>query len=107
MRAGRLRNRIRFQRLEKSRTPLGEVVEKWNDLFTCHADVRPLNGKEIYVSQQMAAEVNHEVTIRYRKNIKPADRIVDKQNRILDIKSVLDIDGRGRELKILCREVVK
>lgn len=107
MRAGRLRHRINIQRLEKSRTPLGEVVESWNDLFTCHADVRPLTGKETYVSQQMAAEVNHEVTLRYRSDIKPADRIIDKQGRILDIKSVLDVYGRGRELKILCREVVK
>lgn len=106
MRAGRLRHKIKIQRLEKSRTSLGEVIESWEDLLSTRADVRPLSGNEKYISQQMAADVNYEVVIRYRSGIRAADRIVYNYDRVLDIKSVLDVRGRQRELNILCREVV-
>ena len=105
MRAGKLRHRITLQRLVKGRNDFGEVVESWTDLAQLWAEVKPVSGKETFVAKQFAAETSHEVWLRYRDDVRASDRIIDHRGNHLEIKAVMDIRGRGRTLKLLCREV--
>ena len=105
MRAGKLRHRIRLQRLNKTRNDFGESIEQWQDLAQCWAEVKPVSGKETFLSKQFVAEASHEVWLRFRSDIRASDRVIDHRGNSLDIKALLDIGGRGRLLKLICRQV--
>ncbi|AMO58116.1 hypothetical protein GZ77_20490 [Endozoicomonas montiporae] len=105
MNPGRLRHRITLQRFTKARNDFGEVIEEWEELGKCWAEVKPVNGKETFVAQQFVAQSTHEVWMRFRKDIKASDRVIDHHGNVLEIKTPIDIGGRGRQLKLLCRQV--
>ncbi len=105
MRAGDLRHRITIQELTEVKDPLsGEVTNDWKDICTIWAEIRALRGREYFAAQQTIAESSHEITIRYRKGIKPTMRAVH-DDRIFDIQAVLDKDGKMRYLSLVCKEV--
>ena len=104
MKIGKLRHRITLQRFTKTRNDFGEVIEDWEDVGKCWAEVKPVSGKETFTAQQFVAEATHEVWMRFRKDIKARDRVIDHHGNILDIQAPLDIGGRGRLLKLLCKQ---
>lgn len=106
MNPGRLRHRITIQELTGIKDPLsGEILgEDWQDVCTVWAEIKALRGREYFAAQQTIAESNHEITIRYRKGIKPTMRAVFN-TRNFDIQAVLDKDGRKRYLTLICKEV--
>ena len=108
MRAGRLRHRITIQRMVKERDALGGVAESWCDMVIVSAEIRMINAQERFVggADQQVATVTHRVKIRYRSDVTPLNRIVHG-DRLLDIESAVDPDGRRRELIMMCREVVQ
>jgi len=106
MNPGRLRHRIIIQELTDLRDPIsGEIIDTdWQDVCTVWAEIRALRGREYFAAQQTIAESSHEITIRYRKGIKPTMRAVH-DDRIFDIQAVLDKDGKMRYLSLVCKEV--
>lgn len=67
------------------------------------ACVAPMNGKEYAEAQKIRAETTYNINTRYMKNI-TGDMKILYGAKVFDIISVLDIDGRKRELKIVAAE---
>lgn len=105
MRAGRLRHRVTLQEQRGAQSETGAVAGRWRSVATVYAELKPLAGTEGRGSEQMVAEVTHEVRIRYRRDVRPTMRLLYGA-RVLDVHSVLNTDERNAELVLGCREVV-
>lgn len=91
----------------ETRDDLGSAVFTWSELETVWADVRMSHGSERFVSgaDQELAQATHRIRIRFRDDVSALNRVVHDE-KIMDVESVGDPDGRGRELVMLCREPV-
>lgn len=108
MRIGPLRQRLRIQSLTETRTDAGGVTETWADDAIVWASVRPLTGHEYLEARRVDAVVSHEVRIRYRSGLTPSHRFAfdNDTDRVLNIISMFNVDERGRELVVMCKEDV-
>ena len=52
MQAGKLRHRVTFQRLTKTRGLSGGEKQEWVDVCTVWARISPLSGKYLFAAQQ-------------------------------------------------------
>lgn len=108
MQAGKLRHRISIRRplqeVDASGAPTsgGEalVANLW-------ASVEALSGRELLLAQQSHAETTHRIVIRGVKgvSITPTMKVRDA-TQAFEIESVLDREGRGIELELLCKQTV-
>ncbi len=107
MRAGKLRHRIRIQRMTITHDELGDEKPTWTPLTSCRANVQMMRGDETFRTARMqeGATVTHRIVMRYRGDVRPDDRIL-YGDRILDILNVGDPDGRCRTLLIKAQEHV-
>lgn len=105
MRAGTLRHRVTFQEKDVSRNDFNEEVITWDDYVTVWGSVEDLSGREFLQRDRAGAEVTTRVRIRYRDDLVEEMRAV-WGSRTFDVEAILDPTGRGRELEIMCRELV-
>lgn len=105
MQIGRLRHRVALQTVSEARSSTGAVTETWNTTATVWAEVVDLAGREFWDARQVNAELTARIRIRYRSGIVPKMRAVFGA-RTFDIQSVIDPEGRRRELVLMCRELV-
>ncbi len=104
MRAGRLREIVTFQRRSTAQDGFGEQSKDYTDLATVWGAVEPLSGREFFAAQQVQSDVSVRVTCRYSSAIAG----VTEKDRIqhgavfYDIRSVIDVDSRHRELQFMC-----
>ena len=105
MRAGVLRDRVLLQSHRKFRDPDGGVTDTWEDEEYVWAKVWALRGREYVQSREQHADITIRVIIRYRPDVTPSWRIKFGE-RILHVVHVIDLQGRRRELELMCREVV-
>jgi len=103
MRIGDLRHKITIQEKTVTEDSEGIAAETWGDVATVWASVEDLQGREFFQAAAVA-EIIARIKIRYRPGIAPAMRVLF-ESRLFDIKSVIDPDGRRRELQLMCREV--
>ncbi|MFT9848514.1 phage head closure protein [Aneurinibacillus sp. REN35] len=104
MNPGKLNKRITLQRFEKTKDSEGIVTEAWNDVATVWASAEPLRGREYFA----AAAVNQENIVRFRIRYRPgvtSEMRVVYGGRLFDIKSVIDVNERHRELQLMAEEV--
>jgi len=104
MRAGELRHRVTFQKRDVD--PATGGLTDWVDYVTVWAKVEDLSGRD-YIQTRMlgdASLVTTRITIRWRQDIDPHMQ-VKVGSRVLDIKAILDPDGRRRFLQIMCAEL--
>lgn len=83
---------------------LGTADENLVMKYAIWAQVAPLNGREYEEAQKLRAETTYNIKIRYAKNIRSDFKVLYK-NRLLEIVSVLNLDSRNREIKLVCSEV--
>lgn len=100
MNPGELRYKITFQLQD-----LEQEVEKWDDVCTVWANIKPIAGKEYYQAETIESELTHRIIMRYRKGITPEMRVVYK-GRIFYIQSVINDYERNVSLQLMCRELV-
>jgi len=109
MRAGELRHRVTIQEKSVTRNSYGEEVITWGDVATVWAAVEPLargpRGREFIEAQRAGAEITTLIRMRYRSGIAPEMRVV-YGSHTYDIKSVVHVEERQRELHLMCREVI-
>lgn len=105
MQIGNLRHRITLQTPTLNQDSLGVVSETWSATATVYAQIEAISGREFFESARINAEVTHRVRIRHRPGIVPAMRVLEGA-RMFDIRAVLDVDGRNRELTLMCVERV-
>ena len=72
---------------------------------TVRARVEPLRGNERRHAMQIEAALTHRVTIRHRPGVTAKMRL-KFDNRILNIRTVVDVRERGRYLELMCEEGV-
>jgi SPP1 family predicted phage head-tail adaptor len=109
MEAGKLRHRISIRRSIEEIDAAGAPTSGAEALVAnCWASVESLSGRELLLAQQTHAETTHRVIIRAIRGveIKPTMRVKEKVKdvtRTFEIESVLDREGRGIELELLCK----
>jgi len=110
MRPGDLKERIKICEPTYSTGDYGDNVlnpsKDWNVIATIWAAYRDLSGREFFAARQTNTEITGEFKIRYRADIKPSYKII-WGNRVLDIISPRDIDGKKQWLYINVKEVVE
>ncbi len=104
MNAGRLRHRIRIQTPTAARNGYGEQIITWTTLATVWAAVEPLRGRELYDAEQVQAEISHRVRIRPYPGVTPQMRVLF-DSRVLMIETVINVEERGRDMQLMCREM--
>lgn len=101
-RVGRLRGRINLQQRSTSEDAQGGRAFAWTTVSTDAADIRQKTYSKSLEGLQEAYNAAYDIFIRY--NSKYLDwktkQIVYKGN-VLKIYSVIDLDERGKYLKIL------
>lgn len=105
MRAGRLRHLAQFQRATQTSNDFGEPVQTWETISTDYVAIEPLKGNEKFSAMQVQTDIDTRIVARWHKKIKN----LTTKDRVLfglivyDIKEVLNIDQRNRELHIMGR----
>lgn len=104
MEAGRLRHRIKLQRLQIDQDSDGAKVSEWVDAldFLLPAEIVDLSGRELLAAEAVQAEITTRIRLRYRPGINAGMRALHRDIKY-DIKSVLRDWRSGREwLTLLC-----
>jgi len=86
-------------------------LNDWRPIATIWGRITPLTGRELVWAQEVVAEANHKVEIRYRPGMNAKQRFLYKDphtgaQRQLNILLVLNVEERNREMICLCREAV-
>ena len=105
IRAGQLRHQIELQSPTDVEDGEGGVTQTWATFARRMAAIEPLRGRELIEARQVAANVTHQVRLRYEPGVTPRCRVLFG-DRILNIDSVIDLEERHIELSLLCKEDV-
>lgn len=103
MEAGKLNRLITLQKRSITRDSIGNGVETWADHSTRWAEVITTGGSEFYAAQRLNVETTALFKIRYTTAINTLMRIKFGE-RLFDILSVVDPDGRRVFLNISAKE---
>ena len=104
MQAGKLRHRVSLQELARNQSVTGEMIPSYAPYATVWASVEPLTGRELEFAQQITAETNYRVTIRYNSKVDVEHRVVFGDNTF-EVTSVVNPDERNEQLFLMCKEV--
>lgn len=105
MRAGRLRHRITIRQRSTGKDAAGAPVDTWIDVATIWSRVEIVSGRERWASEHTANSYSAAISIRNRTDLKEDMRVIFG-SRTLDIKAIIDPNGYGKELKLLCVDYV-
>jgi SPP1 family predicted phage head-tail adaptor len=106
MRAGRLNQRITFQRRTETLDAYREDTGTWADLVTIYAGVEPVSGKEFFSALQVQSDISTRIVCRYSSDVSGVttkDRVSHGSN-YYDIVSILNVGSRNKELQFMCIE---
>lgn len=104
MRAGRLNQRVTFQRRAATVDGYGEQADTWTAIATVAAGVEPISGKEFFTAQQVQSDISTRIVCRYSSEVSgvtTADRILHGSVEY-DIRSVINVNSRNKELQFMC-----
>jgi SPP1 family predicted phage head-tail adaptor len=96
---------VTIQQKDPTQDQYGEEVPTWSDVGEVWAAIEPLRGREFLEAQRVGADVTTRIRIRYRSGIVPEMRVV-WGDHIYDIEAVIPIEERGREIHLMCKELV-
>lgn len=100
---GDMRHRVVLQQVVRTSDGGGGAAETWSTVAELWAAVRPISGDERVAADALSGQLTHEVWVRHRTGVTPSMRFLFG-SRILDIRAVIDAEGRGYRLKCLCQE---
>lgn len=104
--AGKLDQRITFQRFTRAYDTVNQPIDTWGDAATVWAEVISEGGREFYAAQKKNAETTIVFRIRFTRVVNSRMRI-KYGNRIFEIlPPINDVNGRKTELLISAKEVV-
>lgn len=108
MRAGRLNERVTFQRAVVGDDGYGNAITSWTDHLTVWADVRETLGKERVDAGRIEASATATVRIRSSaasRGLTAADRMVAR-GATWNIRSVVPVGNDRAMLDLLCERGV-
>ncbi|SDG36907.1 phage head-tail adaptor, putative, SPP1 family [Pelagibacterium luteolum] len=100
---GSLRDRVQLQKREMAPMPGGGHETMFFPMTSVWARVRSRSARIMREGDGRAATSTHAVTLRFRKDVSPGDRIVYR-GRALEVVEAEDINGRKAYLDCLCVE---
>jgi SPP1 family predicted phage head-tail adaptor len=100
-----MRHRVQLQRSAKTPDGGGGNVKTWNTYATVYGFLQPLTGTEPTEGQHPMAKITHELTLHYRAGVLPDDRVL-YGSRPMQIRQILNMDERGRRLRLQLEEGV-
>ena len=111
MQSGNLRTRIRIEGEIVTRNAYGEEIITWGTLHEVWAKQRASAGLKSVEGDSVTSESKLELYIRYIPALSTKHRIaipqkfggVEYPSLIYRIESLVDVEGRAREIKIVCR----
>ncbi len=103
MNPGALRHRVALESATKTSDGGGGSILVWEQVALLWVAIKPLSGRELLSAGQFASRLTHQITLRYRTSVLPEMRF-RKDNRVFQIKAVLDVEERRRWLRALCEE---
>lgn len=107
--SGKLKHRVRIDRPtpvldsngDEEQADNGEVLREWVPVAEVWAQVEPLSAREFIQSSTTQAQVIARVTIRFRTDIQPTDRLVHVRlnypNVVYQIEGILPDKDSGLE----------
>ncbi|MEM6560038.1 MAG: phage head closure protein [Planctomycetota bacterium] len=102
MRAGTLRETVTVQEQSATSGQWGRETN-WRDAVTVRASVTATAATEQAETQGVTTRTTYTVRLRHRDDVTSRHRLKHR-GRTLDILSVIDPDGRRRELELTCEE---
>jgi SPP1 family predicted phage head-tail adaptor len=108
LQAGKLRKRVTVKVASTGQNEFGEQTHTYTTYATVWAGVRPLQGRELSLAQQVNAEVSSEVTMRYdsSKVVLPTYRIGIGTSRELEVVNVINPEEKNEFVRCLCKEII-
>lgn len=108
MQSGLLRHRIKLLQPVKTVNTYNEEVITFSEIARTWAAVRPLLGNEFLEERARGAQVSHRVQLRWSSDlaIEPTWRVEFKGRTLEVIAPPMNVDERGRELVLMCKELV-
>jgi SPP1 family predicted phage head-tail adaptor len=107
LRSGRYRHPVTLQQATEVRDGHGQPVQTWSTFKPWRCAIDPLSGREFFAAQQVSAETTHRLTGHYVSGVSPKMRVRDDvAGRIFRIEAVLNFQEMGRELQLMCVEVL-
>jgi SPP1 family predicted phage head-tail adaptor len=82
----------------------GGEVASWTTVARIPAKVAELRGREFIEAQEKQSEITTRIRIRFRSDIGVDWRILHGST-VYEVLHVIDLDGRRRELDLMCRSV--
>lgn len=112
MKAGPLRHIVTIQRPIETKTASGAVRDDFEDwLVDIAASVEEISGTERWLSQEVVADIDAIIRIRYRDGLTAKMRVVHKLQPgsptaidVYDISAPVKADGRKVELRLFCKK---
>lgn len=105
MKAGQLRHLITIEQPTETRDSMGGTITVWVPFATLWAAVEPISGREYFAADKVNAEESHRIRIRHYPGITSKMR-AKWNDRTFNIRAVLNIQERNREIHLMCLEVV-
>ena len=102
--AQELNTKVELQRATIVEDEYGQQIEVWAKLADVFAKVEPLVGREYMAAAQVQAEDQVKVTMRYRDDMKPSDRLTMRGEH-WDIRSIQNIRWKNREQLLYCKRI--
>lgn len=104
MRSGTLRHIVTIK--EPVYTPDGAFGHEttWQDFAVVRAGIWPQKGTEGVLAGREGVIITHRVRIRYLEDINETMIVVMESGKELEIKQILDLKERHREMDLLCEE---
>ena len=99
MQAGKYDRLIKLYRMVRSRSATGSPIDTPTQYGTAWARRVPLKGTERWVANQVAAQVDERLNIRWRPNLSPVCEI-EMEGIRYDVTAVTEV-GRRDEYEIL------
>lgn len=105
MRAGKYRHRVQIQKQTSARDEFNQQLDTWETLDTVAAEIFGRDAREFRARSGEAAEATHLVKMRAYRGLTTTHRLLFGA-RIFDITAVDDIEERGIEMHLICKERV-
>ena len=100
---GALRHRLALETATRSGDGGGGAIVTWVPIAEVWGSITPVTGTEEVYADQIAGRVSHEIVVRHRGDIAPANRF-RYGARVFEVLAVLDVGERRRRSRCLCRE---
>jgi len=103
--AGQLRERISIQARGSTRDAFGQDIATWTtSASNVPAYIRPLSMSERFVADQVQANIDKQIVIRYTSVVNPKSRIIWNSQEY-DVKSIIDYNERRHQIALLVDRV--